>query len=159
MALSLSALQRRKASGFTLIELMIVVVIVGILAAVGYPAYTNYVRRGDMQEAFTNLANTRIQLEQFYQDNRSYADLTSGTFCGTNTAASFTPTDHTFFTYSCALTNAGQGYTITATGATGTATEGYAYTINEQGNKTTTSFAGTAVSLSCWASKSTSDCS
>jgi type IV pilus assembly protein PilE len=55
--------------GFTLIEVMIVVAIVAILSSVAYPAYTDYVRRGQLQEAFTNLANYRIQMEQYYQDN------------------------------------------------------------------------------------------
>ncbi len=67
--------------GFTLIEVMIVVVIVAILSSVAYPAYTDYVRRRQLQEAFTNLANYRIQMEPYYQDNRRYTATTASTTC------------------------------------------------------------------------------
>ncbi|MGA7800935.1 MAG: type IV pilin protein [Gammaproteobacteria bacterium] len=63
----------RKAAGFTLIELMIVVVIVGILAAVAYPAYRSSViktRRSDAQVALTNTAALQ---EKWYMDHNSYA--------------------------------------------------------------------------------------
>src|SRR5690606_39756693 len=64
----------RYKSGFTLIEVMITVVIISILASVALPAYTDYVTRGKIPEATNGLASMRIQLEQYYQDNRTYED-------------------------------------------------------------------------------------
>ena len=61
-----------KQSGFTLIELMIVVAIVGILATIAYPSYTDYVIRGRIPDATSGLAAKRVQMEQFFQDNRTY---------------------------------------------------------------------------------------
>ena len=71
---------RARATGFTLIEVMIVVAIIAILASVAMPAYTDYIRRGATQEAFTTLADLRIRLEQHYQDNRAYGP-TAATTC------------------------------------------------------------------------------
>ena len=58
--------------GFTLIELMIVVAIIGILAAVALPAYNDYVRRGKIANATSVLSMMRVQMEQYFQDNRTY---------------------------------------------------------------------------------------
>lgn len=73
--------------GFTLIELMIVVVIIGILAAIAYPSYTRYVmqtRRSDAQIALTNAASLQ---EKFYSDCSHYAQVLKGVkttrACGT----------------------------------------------------------------------------
>jgi prepilin-type N-terminal cleavage/methylation domain-containing protein len=52
--------------GFTLIELMIVVAVVGILTAIAVPSYTNYVIRGKIPEATSQLASKRVQMEQFF---------------------------------------------------------------------------------------------
>lgn len=158
MAFNTDHPSRRISHGFTLIELMIVVAIVGILSAVAYPAYTDYIRRGRLVEAFTTLSDLRIKMEQFYQDNRSYG--TSA--CGSNgTAASWAtfPTPGLRdFSVSCATTNSSQGFTLTATGSSGLTT-GYDYTINHSGTKATAQFAGAAVALTnCWAVKSTTDC-
>jgi len=58
--------------GFTLIELMIVVVVIGILASIGIPAYNDYVTRGKLVEATSALSDGRIKMEQYFQDNRTY---------------------------------------------------------------------------------------
>ena len=62
----------RNMSGFTLIELMIAVVVVAILTAIALPSYQEYVTRGKITEATSNLADMRVKLEQFFQDNRTY---------------------------------------------------------------------------------------
>jgi type IV pilus assembly protein PilE len=59
--------------GFTLIELMIVVAIITILAAVGYPSYTQYVMRSHRQAAKNAVFRIADRQEQFFLDNRSYA--------------------------------------------------------------------------------------
>ncbi len=58
--------------GFTFIELMIVVAIIGILASIAFPAYNDYVTRAALSEASSGLADIRIRMEQYYQDNRTY---------------------------------------------------------------------------------------
>jgi len=149
--------------GFTLIEVMIVVAIVAILSSVAYPAYTDYVRRGQLQEAFTNLANYRIQMEQYYQDNRRYTATTASTTCAGAAAQQLTAAELrgqiTNFTYTCVPGNNRQTYVLSATGRNGSNAAGYAYTIDQNGARATTLFAGTAVNtLACWASKSAINC-
>lgn len=66
-----------KKEGFSLVELMIVLVIVGILAAVAVPIYTNQVRKARMGEADAALGTIRTQLRVYYGENGSYPS-TSG---------------------------------------------------------------------------------
>ncbi|MFH0132705.1 type IV pilin protein [Variovorax sp. VaC1] len=118
---------QRYSAGFTLIELMVTVVVVAILASIAYPSYTDYLRRGQAQEAPRALSDFRTQMEQYYQDNRNYG---SGTGCGVPA-----PTLNKF-TWLC--TNSGQGYSATATGTTGGLVQGLAYSIDQSNNQTTT---------------------
>jgi len=68
----------RTEKGFTLIELMIVVVVIAILVAVAYPSYTQHMikaRRSDAEGALMNFANT---MERYYTENGTYTGAASG---------------------------------------------------------------------------------
>lgn len=64
---------RRDSAGFTLIEVMIVVVIISIIAALGYPSYMEFVTRSNRQVARTVLYQVADRQEQFFLDNKRYA--------------------------------------------------------------------------------------
>jgi len=136
----------KQQNGFTLIELMITVAIIGILASVAYPSYTSYIRRGKIADAHAALADYRIQVEQYYQDNRNYG--TAGGACGPAVPTS------TYFTISCTAGNPAQTYTATAASKTaqglGSSAGDYTYTIGETNNRSTTKFNGATVTKSCW---------
>ena len=70
---------RVKEAGFTLIELMIVVAIVGILGAVAYPSYVANVERGQRSEARTALLEAQQFMERFYVANSRYSTNVDGT--------------------------------------------------------------------------------
>lgn len=132
-----------------MIELMVVVAIVGILAALAYPSYIDYVRRGQLQEAFTYLADFRAKLEQYYLDNRNYGDADGCAPVAASSWNSFDPSGAQYFDFSCATANSGQSYTLTATGAKGRA-DGHTYTFTDTSAKKTTEFKGQTVSKNCW---------
>lgn len=64
--------------GFTLVELMIVVAIIGILAAVAYPSYQESVRKGRRAQATADLAEIAQNLERHFTVNNTYASFTIG---------------------------------------------------------------------------------
>jgi type IV pilus assembly protein PilE len=152
----MAAKSRRWAGrGFTLIEVMIVVAIVAILAAVALPAYGDYVRRGQLPEAFAGMSDLRVKMEQYYQDNRNYGAAQcadTGPPSWSNGTGTLTYSGSQFFTFACARTDTGQGYTITATGSTGRAT-GHAYTITHANARGTTQFKGATSTATCWLAK------
>lgn len=90
------------AKGFSLVELMIVVVVVGILAAVTIPAYFNHILRSRQADAYHNLLDIKAAQEMFYSLQNEYAgDYTPlHTFSNTFTKMlSFDITDTEYFMY------------------------------------------------------------
>jgi type IV pilus assembly protein PilE len=130
--------------GFTLIELMITVAIIGILARIALPAYLDYVKRGKLAEAFNNMTTCTMALGQYYQDNRTFVGATLGS-TSTNQCQSATSN----FSYAPSNLSA-TNYTLTATGST-TAVTGFSYTVDNTGARGTPSApSGWATSTSCW---------
>lgn len=66
-------------NGFTLVEMMIVVAILGILSLIAAPSLVGYLTTAKLSEAQTNLMAISLQVERFYQDNDRYPDATADT--------------------------------------------------------------------------------
>jgi type IV pilus assembly protein PilE len=142
---------RRPSHGFTLLELMVAVAVVGILAAVALPAYTDYLRRGRVPEAFTFLSQYQVTMEQHFQDNRAYG---SGSTCAPDAASATkviaSPSGVKYFTFGCSLTDSGQGYLLTATSTTALGSA-HIYTVTHGNVKATTKFKGADMTgKACW---------
>jgi type IV pilus assembly protein PilE len=130
----------RKQAGFSLIELMVVIAVIGILTAVALPSYQDYVIRGKLAQATSSLADGRVKMEQFFQDNKTYA----GGPC---------PAAAESFTFACSdLSNA--TYTITASGIAGGNVSGFSFTINQNNTRTTTGvksgWTSATLPKNCW---------
>jgi type IV pilus assembly protein PilE len=137
--------------GFTLLEVLIVVAIVGVLAAIALPNYSDYVKRGKIIEATQRLSEARVKLEQFYLDNRKYTGGCANVRTGAGSSDTFdltcaTPTDTT--------------YTITVTGVATQGMGSFDYSINEKNEKKTAGVApGWSVGTGdCWVTRKDGSC-
>jgi type IV pilus assembly protein PilE len=132
-------------SGFTLIEVMIVVAIVAILATIAVPSYRDYVTRGRIPEATSNLATKQVRMEQYFQDNRTYVGAPD---CASDTATS------QFFDFSCVAGMNATSYTLQAVGKGQMA--GFEYRVNQANARSTeavpTGWAQPSPNT-CWVSK------
>ncbi len=143
----------KRSRGFTLIEVMVVVAIIAILAAIAIPSYTDYVRRGRVTEAISTLSGFSVRLERYFQDNRTYVGA-----CAPGTIAPL-PAPTPNWVYACPVLG-GNAYGLTATGAVGSVVDGFTYTLNQAGNRTTAMVAPSTwpISNNCWVLKRDGSC-
>lgn len=148
---------RAGAAGFTLVEMLIVVVIVAVLAAIAFPSYSDYVRRGKLPEGTAAIATMRVKMEQYYQDNRTYAK--------TGVAAPNCPVSVGSlknFTITCPVLTK-DTYTVQANGTNDI--DGIHYTVNEGNGRATTVTGGSAMDKAgytangaCWVTRKGGTC-
>jgi type IV pilus assembly protein PilE len=150
-----------KKRGFTLIELMIAMVVIAILAAIGFPSYQEYLRRGKRAEGKAHLMRAAQQMERYYSLNNCYpsntANCSTKASCGGNASSSALALCHAGINahsgdspstsaYNISVTTNAQDFTLTAT-PTFTDTKCGNLGYNNAGAKTKT---GTETQQYCW---------
>jgi type IV pilus assembly protein PilE len=145
-----------RGKGFTLIELMIAVAVIGILGTLAFPSYVDYMRRSKLQEGTSNLLTMRTKMEQYFQDQRTFVGA-----CAAGTIVPI-PSNLKNFTIDCPVKTA-TAYTVRATGTGDLA--GIVYTINEANTRATTvtastlmATAGYAGNAACWVQRKGGSC-
>jgi len=144
-------LRKRALRGFTLIEVMIVVAIIAILAAIAIPAYGDYIKRSKIIDATQKLSTARVKMEQLFLDVRKYTDG-----CGNTNIIPAAAADDVF-----ALTCVADAttYTLTATGIPSKGMEAaFVYTINQNNQKTSAGPSGWSGNGACWATRKDGSC-
>ena len=123
-------------NGFSLIELMVVVIIVGILAAIALPSYQNYVIRGARSAAEADLLDLASLQEKIYLNSNAYTASVTAAYDGNASTGGLgrASGQTTNGKYALALSGVGQTFKLTATPVAGTSQVGDGcLTIEENG--------------------------
>ena len=153
----------QRATGFTLIEVLVTVAIVAILAAIAIPNYTDYVKRGKLTEATSTLLSMRTKMEQYFQDNRSYTTPGAPVLAPCTANSSVPIPTLKYFTITCPVLTA-TTYTIQADASDPSIT-GLRFTINEANVHATTVTPGSPIeqagytnNSNCWTIRKGGQC-
>ncbi|HCI54234.1 MAG TPA: pilus assembly protein PilE [Gallionella sp.] len=115
-------MNNRRITGFSLIELMVAMVIVGILAAVAVPSYNNYTIRSARLSAQAELINLASVEEKIFLNSNAYSPNVTTTYDGTSAGGLGVTSGKTSdekYTVTLNITTPSQTYTLTATPITG----------------------------------------
>ncbi len=138
--------------GFTVLELLAVVTIVGILASLALPDYSVYIARSRVLDAATRLADQRNRMEQYFLDRRSYVDAAGN--CGVAPPAAAADDA---FDVACAAT--ASTFRVSATGRAGGGMRGFGYAVDETGARTTVAVpTGWRRTPDCWTARPDGSC-
>lgn len=133
------ASSRHRMRGVTLLELMAVVAIIGILAAIAVPSYRNYVMRAQRTDAMSALLRVAAAQEKFYLQNNQYTDDLD--------ALGIPGTENGWYDLAIDNTDVARDFTVTATAASGGAQESDShcatFSLTSTGVKT-------ATNTDCW---------
>ena len=143
----------RRQHGFTLIEVLVALALVGVLAALAVPAYGTYAARSRVIDAVMRLSDQRAKMEQFFLDHRTYVDGTGA--CGATLPAAVPSVDA--FVLTCAATTS--TYVVTATGQAAAGMTGFTLSIDETGARATASVpVGWRRTADCWTGRPDGSC-
>jgi len=148
---------QRTITGFTLIELMVVVAVMGILAAIAIPMYGDYVTRSRIIGATSGLGDIRTQMEKWFMDNRTYLN---GAACGALPSINAYNADPgRAFNISCPGPTA-TTYTLQAAGLAAKGMGGFTYSVDQANTKLTVGLPGTwaGSGSNCWVLRKDGSC-
>jgi type IV pilus assembly protein PilE len=132
--------------GFTLIELMIVVTIIGLLAAVAIPGYAQYVRRAHRSEGMAALSALAAAQEKYYLSNNTYtSDISDLKMSDT--------TEHGYYTLKITAADATAFTALAAPGSSSPQledTDCQVFTLNSAGSRTSTNASSGDSTADCW---------
>lgn len=137
-----------KARGFTLIEVMMVVVLIGVTVALAYPAYVNHVVKARRGDAHAMMLAAAVKQEQFYAQRGSYtADMRELGY-----AADPAVSEKGFYRIDASLSSSGQGYVLTATRSGVQASDGRCgdLTLTHTSIKSAVNHSDPAPQTTCW---------
>jgi type IV pilus assembly protein PilE len=143
---------RRRMIGFTLIEVMITVAIIGILSAVALPSYQSYIQKSRRSEARVILMDAASKQEQYILNFRTYTTTMTALGYATSPAISETGL-YSVAAVAGACGNIARCYTLTATAVTGKGqdkdTKCRSFSLDSTGTKTSKN-ASDAATTECW---------
>ena len=145
----------KRQTGFTLIELMLVVVVLGILVSLGVPSYRQYVQRANRVDATAALLRLAANQERFYLQNNIYAS-NAQMAAAMPAGLGFMGTQHGYYNLTIAPAAGGLvvGFTATATAIAGQSqgsdTDCWTFTMNEQGLRTAATQGAADNTTICW---------
>lgn len=148
-------MERNKPKGFSLVELLVVIVVLGIILAIGVPGYRQYMQRANRADATTTLLRIAAAQERFFIQNGSYAS-TAQLAPAPPAGLGITGTERGYYDLVIAPGPGGlaTGYTAWAVIAAGEAqaddSDCAGFSINERGQRVAVDSSGVDRTEECW---------